>query len=457
MLGSRLPSLTQPVALPEENESSGEIIMGANCVSLRRTSSNSGSLTSCQGTSQSLTPGDRPPLAGEVGSWQVNGEAKVVRSSTRVRKVQSESDLCNLRGSSASARVAANTLLCNDKCTNPSSGGGKEAISKVRKTWAKPLSRHRSLSSIPSVCFGASGLDRQDFIPEEVESASPTSEEGESRASVFDQIGLPNIEETALHSVSADASLELVNQGSAPFPSRKVLEVIGGQVGVKERGTPARVVQACHAAAISAARQDRVARANRSSSLIAEREIDSHPSSRSSMQAGGRASEPKLLGRGGGDMESGGGGGVRPPAVTGKGGGGGGDGGGGSDVTDSYYQKMLKENPGHPLLLGNYAQYLAEAKLDHLKADEFYQRAILADPGDGELLGQYAKIIWDVHHDRERATSYFERAVQAAPDDSYVVAAYASFLWNSEEEEDVAEKTASDFSSLPTLIPAGPA
>ena len=125
-------------------------------------------------------------------------------------------------------------------------------------------------------------------------------------------------------------------------------------------------------------------------------------------------------------------------------GGGGGDhnplGSGGNDgdrhAVEEYYKKMVKENPGDPLFLRNYANFLYQYKQDCEGAEEYYSRAILADPDDGEVLSQYGKLVWELHHDQERASSYFERAVQASPEDSHVQAAYASFLWDTEEDED---------------------
>ncbi|RYR03025.1 hypothetical protein Ahy_B06g081853 [Arachis hypogaea] len=133
-----------------------------------------------------------------------------------------------------------------------------------------------------------------------------------------------------------------------------------------------------------------------------------------------------------------------------RGGRGGGSGGGGGDYNsmssggndgdrsevEEYYKKMLEENPGNPLFLRNYAQYLYQCKEDHEGAEEYYSRAILADPEDGDVLSQYGKLVWELHKDEERASAYFERAVQASPEDSHVHAAYASFLWDTEEGED---------------------
>lgn len=106
-------------------------------------------------------------------------------------------------------------------------------------------------------------------------------------------------------------------------------------------------------------------------------------------------------------------------------------------TTDGYYQRLLQSDPQNPLLLRNYAQYLAEAKGDHKRSEEMYERAILACPGDGEVLSQYAKLVWDVHRDQDRTENYYDQAVQAAPDDCYVLASYASFLWDAEEDDDI--------------------
>ncbi|KAL4571947.1 hypothetical protein LXL04_018715 [Taraxacum kok-saghyz] len=122
--------------------------------------------------------------------------------------------------------------------------------------------------------------------------------------------------------------------------------------------------------------------------------------------------------------------------------GGGPNGGGGGDNynVEEHYKKMVNENPGNPLFLGNYAQFLYQSKKDLEGAEEYYSRAILVDPNDGEILSQYAKLLWDLHHDKNRATSYFERAVHVASQDSHVHAAYASFLWEIEDDEEEEEE-----------------
>ncbi|KAA8543420.1 hypothetical protein F0562_021085 [Nyssa sinensis] len=79
-----------------------------------------------------------------------------------------------------------------------------------------------------------------------------------------------------------------------------------------------------------------------------------------------------FLGGGGG-----GGGGDFIPVAFGRGGGGGGGGGGG---IEEHYKRMVEENPGNPLFLRNYAQFLYQSKHDIHKAEEYYSRAILADP-----------------------------------------------------------------------------
>ncbi|XP_043695876.1 uncharacterized protein LOC122646391 [Telopea speciosissima] len=124
---------------------------------------------------------------------------------------------------------------------------------------------------------------------------------------------------------------------------------------------------------------------------------------------------------------------------TGKGKKIGGDGGssGGADQRKigAYYQKMLKTNPGDPLLLRNYGQFLHQVEKDAVRAEEYYGRAILASPGDGEVLSLYGKLIWETQKNETRANSYFEQAVQASPNDCFVMGSYAHFLWDAEKDD----------------------
>lgn len=121
-----------------------------------------------------------------------------------------------------------------------------------------------------------------------------------------------------------------------------------------------------------------------------------------------------------------------------------GSGGEQSDV-ETYYKKMVEENPNDALFLRNYAEFLYRTKGDPRRAEEYYSRAILAAPEDGEILSQYAKIVWEFHRDEERASIYFQKAVQASPQDSYVLAAYAGFLWETEEAEEDGDFPLQDF------------
>ncbi|XVF32326.1 hypothetical protein REPUB_Repub17cG0072100 [Reevesia pubescens] len=152
---------------------------------------------------------------------------------------------------------------------------------------------------------------------------------------------------------------------------------------------------------------------------------------------GGLVGQEMFLARGLGSTDggvnggSGGGGEFNPVGSSGD--------GGDNHEVEEYYKRMVEENPGNPLFLGNYAQSLYQSKRDLQGAEEYYSRAILADPKDGETLSKYAQLVWELHHDEERASSYFERAVQASPQDSHVHAAYASFLWQTEEDADECE------------------
>ncbi|OWM65922.1 uncharacterized protein LOC116201042 [Punica granatum] len=132
----------------------------------------------------------------------------------------------------------------------------------------------------------------------------------------------------------------------------------------------------------------------------------------------------------------------------------------GNESTDAYYQKMIRADPGNPLLLSNYAKYLKELRGDLVKAEEYCGRAILANPNDGDTLSMYGDLVWQQHKDAARAETYFDQAVKASPDDCYVMASYARFLWDAEEDDDeeVAEEPAgtsppSFFHGIPPSVP----
>lgn len=123
----------------------------------------------------------------------------------------------------------------------------------------------------------------------------------------------------------------------------------------------------------------------------------------------------------------------------------------GSEDIESYYQRMLVDNPVNYLILRKYAEYLYETKNDYRKAEEFFSRAILAQPADGKVLAQYAKLVWELHGDEERASIYFEEAVKASPTDCDVHAAYASFLWNASGDLEDNMQDHSNLSSYPDV------
>ncbi|XP_065868947.1 uncharacterized protein [Euphorbia lathyris] len=128
--------------------------------------------------------------------------------------------------------------------------------------------------------------------------------------------------------------------------------------------------------------------------------------------------------------------------------------------TDAYYEKMISEDPGNSLLLGNYAKFLKEVRKDYGKAEEYYERAILANPEDGNILSFYGDLIWEKDKDSQRAENYFDQAVKAAPENCYVLASYARFLWDAEEEENENENedegSQKEAKSVPTFFSGPP-
>ncbi|KAJ3682404.1 hypothetical protein LUZ60_014977 [Juncus effusus] len=118
---------------------------------------------------------------------------------------------------------------------------------------------------------------------------------------------------------------------------------------------------------------------------------------------------------------------------------------------ETYYNRMVQENPRDPLFLRNYAMFLHQVKFDFQRAEEYYSRAILLDPNDGETLSKYASLVWELHRDEERAASYFEQAVKASPQNSFVHAAYAGFLWDADDydsSEDQGSNYLNDFTGF---------
>ncbi|KAL9237717.1 hypothetical protein vseg_012233 [Gypsophila vaccaria] len=105
-----------------------------------------------------------------------------------------------------------------------------------------------------------------------------------------------------------------------------------------------------------------------------------------------------------------------------------------TDDIESYYKRMINENPSHPIFLKKYAQFLYKSKGDLHGAEGYYSRAILAKPRDGETLSQFATLLWELYHDHDRTLYYLEQALKASPRDSDILAAYARILWTIDDE-----------------------
>ncbi|XP_010256608.1 PREDICTED: uncharacterized protein LOC104596966 [Nelumbo nucifera] len=104
--------------------------------------------------------------------------------------------------------------------------------------------------------------------------------------------------------------------------------------------------------------------------------------------------------------------------------------------TELMYQLALSQEPGNPLILANYAQFLYLVVRDHDRAEEYFKRAIKGvEPPDAESLSRYATFLWVARKDVCGAEETFLEAIAADPGNSAHAANYAHFLWNTGAED----------------------
>ncbi|XP_020114465.1 uncharacterized protein LOC109728458 isoform X1 [Ananas comosus] len=97
--------------------------------------------------------------------------------------------------------------------------------------------------------------------------------------------------------------------------------------------------------------------------------------------------------------------------------------------TELLYQQALSEDPGNPLLLCNFAQFLYLVLRDHDRSEYYFKRAVGIEPVDAESLSQYARFLWLARKDLGTAEENYLQAISVDPGNCYHTANYAHFLW----------------------------
>lgn len=111
-----------------------------------------------------------------------------------------------------------------------------------------------------------------------------------------------------------------------------------------------------------------------------------------------------------------------------------------AEKQDNLYQAALREFPKSHELIGNYASFLKDIRLDNNRAEEYYLKALNAAPDDAINLGNYANLLADVHRDYDKAEEYYIRSLNADPNDADNLGNYALFLRNIRNDNDKAEE-----------------
>ncbi|KAH7282533.1 hypothetical protein KP509_35G034900 [Ceratopteris richardii] len=104
------------------------------------------------------------------------------------------------------------------------------------------------------------------------------------------------------------------------------------------------------------------------------------------------------------------------------------------DRTDLTYQEEIRMDPGNPLLLANYAQFLHLVRHHNARAESFFRRALAAAPdgADADVMAKFANFLWIAKGDLAEAERTFQAAAEAEPTNAYHAGSYANFLWSSE-------------------------
>ncbi|KAJ8769805.1 hypothetical protein K2173_007665 [Erythroxylum novogranatense] len=103
--------------------------------------------------------------------------------------------------------------------------------------------------------------------------------------------------------------------------------------------------------------------------------------------------------------------------------------------TELLYQTGLSQEPGNPLLLANYAQFLYLVGHDYDRAEDYFKSAVGVETRDAEAYNKYATFLWRIRKDLWAAEETFLEAIASDPSNTYHAANYAHFLWNTGGED----------------------
>lgn len=104
-----------------------------------------------------------------------------------------------------------------------------------------------------------------------------------------------------------------------------------------------------------------------------------------------------------------------------------------------FYEAGLEARPDDAGLLGAFASFLRNVRLDYDRAEALYERSIAADPTNAVHLGNFANLLWYDRQDHDRAEALYERAIAADPIYAVHLSNFANFLHAVRQDYDRAE------------------
>lgn len=107
---------------------------------------------------------------------------------------------------------------------------------------------------------------------------------------------------------------------------------------------------------------------------------------------------------------------------------------------DFIYQEGIKHFPNSAELVGNYANFLADERMDFDAAEAMYKKALKLDSNSAHITGNYASFLEDQRKDYDAAEVMYKRAIKLDPRDARVTSNYAIFLVDQRKDYDTAEK-----------------